>query len=117
MKQLVATMFACAIALHMSSVLADEARVTWRNASCGYFVVKLPEDSEAEKFGLFSIRALPLPDVGDELKGSMTSIETQLENLTSGEIHNVIHWADAKTQEQLVQKTTRKCGSKPGNDH
>lgn len=109
-------MLACAVALHMSSVLADEARVTWRDSSCRYFVVKLPENNEPEKFGLFSIRALPLPDVGDKLKGSMTSIETQLENLTSGEIHSVIHWADAKTQEQLVHEATGKCASKPGND-
>ena len=115
MKRNVTTVFACAFALQMTSALADEAPVTWLDPSCRYFVVKLPESNEPEKFGLFSARALPLPKVGDKLKGSMTSIETQLENLTSGEIHKVIHWADAKTQEQLVQEAVGKCGGKPDN--
>lgn len=115
MKLIVTTVFACAFALQMTPALADEAPVTWVASACRYFVVKLPESNEPEKYGLFSARALPLPKVGDKLKGSMTSIETQLENLTSGEIHIVIHWADAKTQEQLVQEAAGKCDRKPGN--
>jgi hypothetical protein len=42
----------------------------------------------------------------------MTEVETQLENLTSGASHNVIHWADAKLQEQLVRNTPVQCASK-----
>ena len=102
----------CALALQVGTAFADEAQVTWLDAKCRYFVVKLPDSGEPEKFGLFSVRAMPLPKAGDTLKGSMTSIETQLENLTSGEIHNVIHWADAKTQEQLVNEAAAKCSGK-----
>jgi len=112
MKNIVKIVLGCAFALHLSAALADEAQVTWLDAKCRYFVVKLPDSGEPEKFGLFSARAMPLPKVGDTLKGSMTSIETQLENLTSGEIHKVIHWADAKTQEQLVKEAAAKCSGK-----
>ena len=112
MKKLATISFATAFLLHLSSATAADVPVTWLDPTCGYFAVKLPESAEPEKFGLFSARALPLPSVGDELRGNMTEIETQLENLTTGEIHNVIHWADAKSQEQLVRNTPVQCASK-----
>lgn len=114
MKRLVTTALVCVLALQMVPALADKAEVTWLNSACRYFVVKLPENNEPEKFGLFSARNLPLPNVGDRLKGSMTAIETQLENLTSGDVHSVIHWADAKTQEQLLKQAAGKCSGKTG---
>ena len=112
MKRLVTTVLGCAFALQVSAVLADEAKVTWLDAKCRYFVVKLPDSGEPEKFGLFSVRAMPMPAIGDALKGSMTSIELHLENVTTGQIHDVIHWADAKTQEQLVKEAAAKCSGK-----
>jgi len=117
MKRLVTIAFACALALQIAPVLAEEPQVTWIDASCRYFVVKLPESDEPEKFGLFSARVPPMPNTGDQLKGSMTAIETQLENLTTGQIHNVIHWADAKSQEQLVHLASEKCAGAPGEQH
>jgi len=112
MKRLITITFAAIFLLQLPSVLAADVPVTWLDPTCGYFAVALPESTEPEKFGLFSARALPLPKVGDRLRGDMTEIETQLENLTSGEIHNVIHWADAKSQEQLVRNTPVQCASK-----
>ncbi len=112
MKRLVTITFATVLLLQLPSAMAADVPVTWLDPTCGYFAVKLPESPEPEKFGLFSARTLPLPNVGDELRGNMTEIETQLENLSSGEIHNVIHWADAKSLEQLVRNTPVQCASK-----
>ena len=115
MRRLTAFAFGAAFLLLQSVTIpayAADVPVTWLDETCGYFVVALPESPEAEKFGLFSARALPLPNIGDELRGSMTEVETQLENLTQGEIHVVIHWADAKSQNQLVRNTPVQCASK-----
>ena len=112
MKRRITIAGAAALCIHLSTGLAAEVEVTWIDTTCGYFVVELPPSDEPEKFGLFSARGLPLPKVGDRVAGNMTEIETQLENLTSGESHNVIHWADAKLQEQLVRNTPVQCASK-----
>jgi hypothetical protein len=42
----------------------------------------------------------------------MTEIETELENLRNGDSLLVIHWADAKSLEQLVRNTPVQCASK-----
>ena len=105
-------MLATALCVYVPSSLAAQVEVTWLDPTCGYFVVALPESDQPEKFGLFSARGLPLPKVGDQLEGSMTEIETELNNVTSGKTHNVIHWADAKLHEQLVRNTPVQCASK-----
>ncbi|KPK34338.1 MAG: hypothetical protein AMJ66_03980 [Betaproteobacteria bacterium SG8_40] len=112
MKGLIGIAAAAAFCIHLPGAFAAEVEVTWLDPTCGYFVVELPPSDEPEKFGLFSARGLPLPNVGDRVSGSMTEVETQLENLTSGASHNVIHWADAKLQEQLVRNTPVQCASK-----
>jgi hypothetical protein len=117
MKRPFTIAFTCVLALQISPALAEEAQVTWIDSNCQYFVVKLPESDESEKFGLFSATVPPMPKTGDQLKGSMTAIETQLENLTTGEIHNVIHWAVAKSQEQLVHQASEKCTGAPDKQH
>lgn len=91
---------------------AGEVQVTWLDPSCGTFVVKLTDSDQPEKFGLFSARQLPMPNVGDAVQGRMTEVETQLANPTSGETHMVIHWTDTKLQEQLVRNTPVRCASK-----
>jgi hypothetical protein len=112
MKRFTMAMLSMALCAHLSSAFAAEVEVLWMDPTCGYFVVGLPESDEPEKFGLFSARGLPLPKVGDRLEGSMTEIETQLDNISSGKTHTVIHWADAKLQEQLVRNTPVQCASK-----
>ena len=91
---------------------AADVEVAWMDPTCGYFAVELPESPEPEKFGLFSARRLPLPKVGDQLRGNMTEVETELENLRNGDMLLVIHWADAKSLEQLVRNTPVQCASK-----
>lgn len=112
MKRSILTLASMALCVHLSSVFAAEVEVLWIDPTCGYFAVGLPESDEPEKFGLFSARGLPLPKVGDRLEGNMTEIETQLENISSGKTHTVIHWADAKLLEQLVRNTPVQCASK-----
>ena len=104
-----------ALYVHLPSASAADVEVTWLDPSCGYFVVQLPESEEEEKFGLFSARGLPLPDVGDVVQGSMTEVETELVNLTSGDRHTVIHWANAILSEQLIRNTPVQCASKWSN--
>ena len=112
MKKLIALMAATVICLNISSSLAADVEVTWLDPTCGYFVVKLPEGSQVEAFGLFSARALPLPKVGDFLQGDMSEIETTLLNLRNDKRHIVVHWADAKRHEQLVRNTPVQCARK-----
>jgi len=112
MNRLTMIAVAAAFYVYLPASFAADAEVTWLDPTCGYFVVELPEGPEPEKFGLFSARGLPLPDVGDILQGSMTEIETELLNLTNGDRHTVIHWANAKLSEQLVRNTPVQCASK-----
>ena len=112
MKRLMMIAVAATLGVYLPSGFAADVPVTWLDPTCGYFVVELPQGPEPERFGLFSARGLPLPDVGDQLQGDMTEIETVLTNVTSGEQHTVIHWADAKLQEQLVRNTPVQCASK-----
>ena len=112
MKTLVTFAAAAALYMHASFGVAADVEVTWLDPTCGYFVVKLPDSDQPEKFGLFSARALPLPTVGDLVQGDMTEAETTLLNLRTDEHHTVIHWADAITSEQLVRNTPSQCGSK-----
>ena len=112
MKRLVMIAATAALCAQMQTGIAADVEVTWLDPTCGYFVTNLPEGAQEENFGLFSARGLPLPNVGDQLRGSMTEVETELENLSSGDRHTVIHWADAKLQEQLVRNTPVQCASK-----
>jgi hypothetical protein len=112
MKHFIALMAAIAIGANISFALSADVEVTWLDPTCGYFAIMLPEGSQEEAFGLFSARALPLPKVGDVLQGDMTEIETTLLNLRNDTRHVVIHWADAKRQEQLVRNTPVQCASK-----
>ena len=112
MKKLITLMTAAVICFKISTSHAADVEVTWLDPTCGFFVVKLPEGSQEEAFGLFSARALPQPTIGDFLKGDMTEIETTLLNLRTDERHTVIHWADAKLHEQLVRNTPVQCASK-----
>ena len=112
MKKFIKLMVAAAICMNMPVGLAADVEVTWMDPTCGYFVVKLPEGTQEESFGLFSARGLPLPTVGDHVQGDMTEIETTLLNLRTDEHHSVIHWADAKLHEQLVRNTPAQCASK-----
>ena len=112
MKKLVNTMAILAIFLHITHSLAADVEVTWMDPTCGYFIVNLPEGDQEENFGLFSARGLPLPTVGDPVRGDMTEVETTLLNLRTDEKHTVIHWADAKLHEQLVRNTPVQCASK-----
>lgn len=101
------------LALSAPMAYAVDGPVIWMDPTCGYFVVKLPGDDPAEAFGLFSLRTNPLPDVGDVLEGDLISAaEAKLQNATKGIAHDAIHWASARTQEQLVRNTPVQCASK-----
>lgn len=93
--------------------LAADGPVTWMDPTCGYFIVSLPEGNPAEAFGLFSLKANPLPAVGDSLSGELVgAAEVVLQNVTKGIAHDAIHWANAKSQEQLVRNTPVQCASR-----
>ncbi len=115
MTRLTIIAVATALVSHLSGALAADVEVTWMDPTCGYFAVALPDNPDPEKFGLFSARALPLPKVGDTLRGDMAEVETKLENLSNGDTLTVIHWANAKSLEQLVRNTPVQCASKWSN--
>jgi hypothetical protein len=92
---------------------ADEGEVSWSDPTCGYFVVRLPEGNPAEAYGLFSVKGLPLPNVGDVLEGDIVSAqEPTLNNRTKNVSHDVIHWANAREQVMLVRNTPVQCASR-----
>jgi len=95
------------------SAAAEQGEVSWSDPTCGYFVVKLPEDNPAEAYGLFSVKGLPLPAVGDLLEGDVTAAqEPTLTNRTKNISHDVIHWASAREQVMLVRNTPVQCASR-----
>jgi hypothetical protein len=96
-----------------SGAAAGEGEVSWADPTCGYFVVKLPGDNPAEAFGLFSVKSLPLPDVGDVLSGEIEAAqEPTLANRTKNVSHDVIHWANAREQAMLVRNAPVQCASR-----
>lgn len=49
----------------------------------------------------------------DIIKGDIESAqEPSLSNKTSGVVHNVIHWANAKEQAMLVRNTPVQCAAR-----
>ena len=104
-----------AVALSLAlcpSAQAVEGTVTWHDPSCGFFVLTLPGDQE-EKFGLYSWKsgADPKPDQvweGDIVTGE----DVDIVNKDNGEKMAAIHWANAKSQAQLVRNTPVQCASK-----
>src|SRR5687768_13357148 len=54
---------------------AAEGEVSWSDPTCGYFVVKLPDGDPAAAYGLFSVKAQPLPAVGDVLEGDIVAAQ------------------------------------------
>ncbi len=92
---------------------ALEGTVTWSDPTCGYFALTLPGDNPKEAFGLFSVKAPPVPDVGDVLSGDIVSAqEPDLHNETRGVAHATIHWASAARQDMLVRNTPVQCASR-----
>jgi hypothetical protein len=92
---------------------AEEGVVTWADPTCGYFAVKLPGDNPAEAYGLFSVKANPVPQVGDVLEGELQAAqEPTIDNRTRNHKHDTIHWANAKSQEQLVRNSPVQCASR-----
>jgi hypothetical protein len=92
---------------------AGEGQVSWTDPSCGYFVVKLPGDNPAEAYGLFSVKVLPLPAVGDVVEGEIeTGQEPTLTNRTKNVSHDTIHWANAGEQAQLVRNMPVQCAGR-----
>jgi hypothetical protein len=92
---------------------AAEGEVSWSDPTCGYFVVKLPDGDAAAAYGLFSVKALPLPAVGDVLEGDIVAAqEPTLTNRTKSVDHDVIHWASAREQVMLVRNTPVQCASR-----
>jgi hypothetical protein len=92
---------------------AAEGEVSWSDSSCGYFVVKLPSDDPAEAYGLFSVKGLPIPNVGDTLEGDLLAAqEPTLTNRTKNVNHDVIHWVSAKEEKMLVRNAPVQCASR-----
>lgn len=92
---------------------ALEGTVTWSDPTCGYFALSLPTDNPKEAFGLFSVKAPPVPELGDVLSGDIvTAQEPDLRNETRGVAHATIHWASAARQEMLVRNTPVQCASR-----
>jgi len=92
---------------------AAEGVVSWADSTCGYFVLKLPDGEPADAYGLFSVKAPPVPNVDDVIEGDIaTAQEPSLSNRTSGAAHNVIHWANAREQVMLVRNTPVQCASR-----
>jgi len=93
---------------------AEEAPIIWSDASCGYFVVKLPEGEADDAYGLFSRKENPTPDVGDSIEGTnlVTAENVDAVNKRTGDTYALIHWANAKAPEMLIRNTPVQCASR-----
>jgi hypothetical protein len=103
-------------ALHcflLPAAQAGEGLVSWADPTCGYFILKLPDGDPKDAFGLFSVKAPPVPKVDDVIAGEVeTAQEPTLENRTASVSHNVIHWANARELAMLVRNTPVQCASR-----
>jgi hypothetical protein len=93
---------------------AEEANIIWSDASCGYFVVKLPEGAPDDAYGLFSRKENPTPIVGDSIEGTylVNAEEVDALNKRTGDAYALIHWANAKAPEMLLRTTPVQCASR-----
>lgn len=92
---------------------AAEGVVSWADPTCGYFVLKLPDGDPAYAYGLFSVKAPPVPKLDDVIEGDVeTAQEPTLQNRTSGASHDVIHWANAREVNMLVRNSPVQCASR-----
>ena len=91
---------------------AAEGTVTWHDPTCGFFVLSLPE-GPPERFGLYSWKSGADPKVDQVWEGDIvTGEDIGIVNKENGEKREVIHWANAKEQAQLVRNTPVQCASK-----
>ena len=89
-----------------TTVCAAEGVVSWADPTCGYFVLKLPDGDPKDTYGLFSVKAPPVPKLDDVIEGDVeTAQEPTLQNRTSGASHDVIHWANAREVNMLVRNS------------
>lgn len=92
---------------------AAEGVVSWADPTCGYFVLKLPDADPNYAYGLFSVKAPPVPKVDDVIEGEVqTAQEPTVKNSTSGASHDVIHWADAREPKMLIRNSPVQCASR-----
>jgi hypothetical protein len=114
MKSIVGLIAIAALAVAAGAKAAQQGPVTWIDPSCGYFIIQLPEGNPAEAFGLFSIKSKPMPKVGDVLQGNdiMSAYEIEVTDVTTGQGHQLLHWANAKAPEMLIRNTPVQCASR-----
>ncbi len=93
--------------------LCAEGPVVWADASCGYFVVQLPEGNPDEAFGLFRSNNNPMPKVGDVLEGDIVAAyELDATDKATGRKYSLLHWANGKSAEMLVRHSPVFCTSR-----
>ena len=91
-----------------TAAAAEEARISWYDPTCRFFVVDL-----AEGFGLYEWKQGSEPTVGDAIAGEIgggPELEATLKS--SGEKLSLVHWADGKTPELLIKHTPDWCKSR-----
>jgi hypothetical protein len=102
-----ATMFSSAVAI------AAEGPVVWADSACNYFIVRLPEGSPDEGFGLFGSKIKSVPSVGDVIEGDILGVyEVEVTEKATGKKYAVVHWANGKSQETLVRHSPVHCTSR-----
>jgi hypothetical protein len=108
-----------ALTASLPSHAAPQGKVTWSDPTCGYFALALPAPEDPkDAFGLFSVKAPPVPEVGDVLEGDVIAAqEPELLNTSRNVAHATIHWANAARLEMLVRNTPVQCASRWKRKH
>lgn len=114
MKTTVGVVAVVALAAAIGAEAGQQGAVTWTDPSCGYFIIQLPEGNPAEAFGLYSSKTKPMPNVGDTLEGDdiVSAYEVEATDVASGQKHELLHWANARSPEMLIRNAPVQCASR-----
>jgi hypothetical protein len=87
---------------------AEEAKVTWYDPTCRFFVAQLPDG-----FGLYELKSGPEPKVGNVIEGALLGgPEVNANDKTAGEPVALVHWGDAQDAAVLVRHAPGWCKGK-----
>ena len=113
MKTRTAFLVFAATMLTSAVAICAEGPVVWADATCNYFIVRLPEGAPDEGFGLFGSKTKSVPKVGEIVEGDiLETYEVEVTEKATGQKYSVVHWANGKSAETLARHSPVHCASR-----
>ena len=76
------------------AAISAEGPVVWSDATCDYFIIRLPVENPTESFGLFKSNTKPIPKVGDIVEGDIiAAYQVDVTNKATGQTYSLLQRA------------------------